>query len=301
MECSQAKLTGLSRIEIVVILVALAFLIPVPLTMFRVIGRKNAIFECSDNLAAMGKSMLAYANEYDGVLPVAGGKDTRWGARMRSWSAGSRSEAFGLDPNETGGEATIGASLYLLVRYTGITPESFLCAADKGVSQFKPAIYAVRGKRLADLWDFGPDPAKHCSYAYQMVYNSDKLTTRFESHEAGFAIAADRNPWMDSPFAKAKDFSRFRPDLTAFGGTNDQARYGNTFRHQGDGQNVWYLDDHVEFARRPFCGLEDDNIYTVSGRGPDRADPQGTPPRLGSQPANRKDSLLVNDLPAARE
>ncbi len=59
-----------------------------------------------------------------------------------------------------------------------------------------------------------------------------------------------------------------------------------------------FLDMHVQFTLRPYCGVEDDNIYTSwDGKGTVR----GKPPKLGSQPADAKDSLLVNDPPAARK
>jgi len=53
-----------------------------------------------------------------------------------------------------------------------------------------------------------------------------------------------------------------------------------------------FLDFHVGQEKRSFCGLNDDNIYT-SWNGEDIR--RGTPPRLGSKPADRADSLLVND------
>ena len=251
--------------------------------------------ECGRQLSDIGRATLSYANDYAGALPQAGGKGTKWGPRLRDWSASNQADAFGLDPNSDGGEATIGASLYLLVRHNGLSPKSFICRADKRVTEFRPQKYGVTGRGLADLWVFGPDPARHCSYSYHVPYGGHALTTANEPGYA-YAVAADRSPWIDSPFAKAKDFSRFKPDWRPFTGTAEQARYGNTFRHYGEGQSVLFLDGHIEFAKRAYCSIEDDNIYTVS-RSPSGGDVLGTPPTLGSQPANKKDSLLVNDPP----
>ena len=167
------------------------------------------------------------------------------------------------------------------------------------MTEFRLGLYRVpsKGAELIDFWDFGPTPWLHCSYSYHMPYGIYALNT---SYLPGFAVAADRNPWMASPSAKAGDFTEFQPDLAPFGGTREQARKGNTPPHNGDGQNVLFLDSHVEFALRPYCALEDDNIYTISGN-KTGGDPLGTPPTLGSQPTNRKDSLLVNDPPAPRK
>jgi hypothetical protein len=247
------------------------------------------IARCAGNLSAIGKAMAAYANDYDGALPVAGGRGTRWTGRLRDWSVADRSRAFGLDPNGTGGEATISSNLYLLVRYMQLDPKSFVCPWDQGARRFQPETYGMGNKGLGDLWDLGPDPARHCSYAYQMVYSSYKMTI---AAEPGFAIAADRNPWIDGPAGRAGEFSNFMPDLRGFPGTSEQALLGNASTHRKHGQNVLFLDTHANYERRPYCSLEDDNIDT-SWEGKDKV--RGKPPKLGSQPGGLKDSLLVND------
>ncbi len=266
------------------------------------LGPRSLAFRmtCGTNLSGIGKAMLLYSNDYADELPRAGGRSSTWG-QTADWMAASRHQAFSLEADGTGGAASIGSCFYFLVKYTEATPKMFLCGGtkktrEKGVSEFKLGTYRLRDKRLRliDLWDFGPDPTKHCSYAYQMIYNPYRLTV---SAEPGMAIAADRNPWMDAPAAKAKDFALFTPEIPPFNGTSDQARQGNTTRHQGDGQNVMFQDTHVNFEKRATCGLEEDNIYT-SWDGADKI--RGRPPKLGSQPASAKDSLLVNDPPVTR-
>lgn len=64
-----------------------------------------------------------------------------------------------------------------------------------------------------------------------------------------------------------------------------------------DGQNVLFTDIHVRFERIPFCGVEDDNVYTFWDGEDVR---RGAAPVLGSQPQDRKDSLLVHDPPVRR-
>jgi hypothetical protein len=244
--------------------------------------------------------MVMYTDDYDDDMPVAGGEGARWVGRLPDWKASDRRAAYGLAEDGTGGEVSISASLYLLVRYGRARPEAFLCSGpkgkgEKGTSVFRPERYAVRGRDLAELWDFGPNPARHCSYAYNMPYTAHKVTS---SRPPGFAVAADRNPWMDAPSRKAGVFSSFVPDRSPLNGRVDQARAGNAASHHGDGQNVLFQDLHVSFVKRAYCGHEDDNIYT-SWDGEDRI--RGVPPRLGSVPAHEKDSLLVNDPPTGRD
>jgi len=249
---------------------------------------------CGANLSGIGKAMLIYANDFENRLPVAGGPNAHWVARLPRWAAENRVDAYGLsDPNAGGGQASVSASLYLLVKYGGLNPKMFVCRNDGRTVEFSPARYRARDRDLTSLWDFGPNPSRHCSYAYHMPYGQYSLTT---SLPPGLAVAADRNPWIDSPFVKAREFSRYKPDMAPFNGNSSDARQGNAITHFGDGQNVLFLDSHAEFAKRAFCGLDDDNIYTL-WNGNDKV--RGTPPKFGSQPANTRDSLLVND-PVAR-
>ena len=240
---------------------------------------------CSTNLSGIGKAMLIYANDYGDELPRAGGPGASW-ARHVKYDAITRTEAYSII-NGTGGSATISSSLYLLVKYAEVTPKSFICnrtkdGGDKGVSEYKPP----KNTDLIDLWDFGPEPWKHCSYAYQMPYSSYSLKTTIES---GMAIAADRNPWIPSTGWKSKKFFEFNPD-----GDKSITKNGNTPCHQDEGQNVLYLDSHVNFEPVSFCGVNEDNIYT-SWNGTDIR--KGKQPVFGSEPEDKTDSLLVNDPP----
>jgi len=240
---------------------------------------------CGTNLSGLGKAMLIYANDYDDALPSAGGPNGQWVARSPWWAADNRKDAYGLsDPSAPDGRASVSASLYLLVKYAEATPKSFVCKEDFGTTEFNPADYGLDERKLNDLWDFGPNPPKHCSYSYHMPYGPYALTTRYEP---GSAVLADRNPWMDSPFDTAREFRSFDPD-----GNIEAIKAGNTITHKAVAQNVLFLDCHVGAEKKAFCGINDDNIYTY-WNGEDIR--RGTPPKLGSQPADRADSLLVND------
>ncbi len=290
----RGKPSGLTLAETLFLLFACMFALAILIPM---LARRRSTcprMTCGVKLSSIGKAMLIYANDYADEFPRAGGPGSRWTGRIPDWAASTRRDAYGLAPDGTGGQVSVSASLYLLVKYGEVSPDLFLCidrkgAIEKGMSKFKPATYGVHDKKETDLWDFGPNPTRHVSYAYQMVYGPYKLST---SRKPGMAVAADRNPWMDSPSAKAKDFSLFTPDMARFGGSVEQGRYGNALPHYEDGQHVLFVDTHVEFAKRPWCSFEDDNIYTSWG-GDDKV--RGTPPKLGSTPAGPTDSLLVND------
>ena len=286
-EKSGGKITGRAFAVASVLVAVFAGLLPVWFIILRQPRCTAFRMICGTNLSRIGKAMLIYSNDYNDELPRAGGPNGRWVARLPWWAADNLRDAYGLsDPNATEGRASVSASLYLLVKYAELTPKSFVCKEDFGTTEFKPAKYGVDDKKLIDLWDFGPNPPKHCSYSYHMPYGPYALTT---SYLPGMAVAADRNPWQDSPFAKARDFHAFNPD-----GDRKAIKAGNSIPHKEDGQNVLFMDSHVNFEKYSFCGINDDNIYTYWD-GPDIR--CGAIPNLKSQPAGRLDSMLVNDLP----
>jgi prepilin-type N-terminal cleavage/methylation domain-containing protein len=298
---------GFTLVELLVVIAIIALLMGILMPALARVRQIAFRMVCGTNLSGIGKAMLIYANDYDNELPRAGGRDTEWGGPV-TWDAADRYTAYGLSTADgTGGKATITSCFYLLVKYAEVTPKSFLCKGDAGTTEFKLVDYQNRNpecEELIDAWDFGggvrmgEPPTTHCSYAFHHPYSRYLLTT---SGEPGMAVAADRNPWIESPAAEAKEFPgsdpRFRPDMTPYNGTAEEARYGNANAHQEDGQNVLFLDSHVNFEKRAYCGIEDDNIYTYVLSGSPVGSPIGEAPVVfNSQPGCSKDSLLVHDV-----
>jgi len=290
------KKQGFTLVELLVVIAIIALLMGILMPALARVRQLAFRMVCGTNLSGIGKAMLIYANDYEDELPRAGGRESDWGSV--DWDADNRYDAYGVSPSDgSGGTATISSCFYLLVKYAEVTPKSFLCKGDTGTTEFS---LADEGSvppnfEMIDAWDFGNNADERCSYSYHTPFGSYALTT---SSEPGLAVAADRNPWIKSPAADVADFTLFTPDLQGAGGSTESALAGNAISHQGDGQNVLFLDSHVEFAKRAFCSLEDDNIFTksqITGKG----DPLGVMPTSssgsGSQPANRKDSLLLHD------
>ena len=269
--------------DLLVVIATMVLLMSVLIPALDRLRQRAFRINCGTNLSQIGRVMYDYLDDYGNNFPRAGGPNSRWG-RTPNWLANDVSDAFGLKQGD--GRATISANLYLLVRFEDVAPKSFICKAEPGIREFKPSKYGIRDKELSDLWDFGPDPSMHCSYSYHLPYGEHSLAI---SNLPGMAVVADRNPWIKSPFAKAKDFSKFDPN-----GTSEQISNGNTTAHRDDGQNVLYLDGNVAFEKKSFCGVNDDNIYTFHSGSDIR---RGAPPTFTSQPADLIDSLLVNDPP----
>ncbi len=291
------KRKGFTLVELLVVIAIIALLMGILMPALARVRQLAFRLTCGTNLSGIGKAMLLYANDYQDELPRAGGRTSTWGA-VQDWTAANRYQAFGLAADGSNGRATISSCFYLLVKYTEVTPKSFVCKGDAGTTEFKlsdlPTAVPANFE-LIDAWDFGPatEALKHCSYSYHMPFGLYALTV---SSEPAFAVAADRNPFLKSPAAEAKTLASFKPDLDAFKGTADQAKEGNSISHQLDGQNVMFLDTHVAFEKRAYCSIEDDNIYLVS-QDLTKGSPMGLiPPLPNVVPANRKDSVLIHDV-----
>jgi hypothetical protein len=235
--------------------------------------------------------MMNYANDYNGELPRAGGSNSGYDTNILNWRGANRFEAFDLKPDGSRGRASISSCFYVLVTYAEVAPKFFVCPGDSGTTEFKLRDADAGEKKLVDLWDFGRLAFKHCSYSYHMPFGFYPLTT---AYEPGMAVAADRNPWIESPAWRRfpaltpKAFpGKFSPD-----GGREAVKAGNSISHQQEGQNVLFLDNHVSFEERSFCGIKDDNIYTYWDGEDIR---MGAPPGPG-EPQSRTDSILIHDL-----
>ena len=281
------KKKGFTLVELLVVIAIIALLMGILMPALARVRQIAFRMVCGTNLSGIGKAMLIYSNDYDDEMPRAGGRNSIWAGQIPQWLADNRYTAYGLSADSSGGSATITSSFYLLVKYAEVTPKSFLCKGDSGTKEFKPADDGAGDRELIDLWDFGLEPITHCSYSYHMPFGLYALTT---SSEPGMAIAADRNPWIDSPAAESKAdlFSLFNPD-----GGRETINYGNAISHQEDGQNVLFMDSHVSFEKSPACAINDDNIYTYWDGGDIRRG--GLPIPSASEPGDRLDSFLVHD------
>jgi len=238
------KRKGFTLIELLVVIAIIALLMSILMPALARVREIASRVVCGSNLSGIGKAMNIYANDNTGGrFPRAGGRGSTLGGTA-DWEAPDEVTAFGTPPNNT---ATITSSLWLLVRGNYATAKQFLCGSDPDSSTEH-----FRDPNPELKWDFGIDPGPFCSYAYHQPYNNeDGLRGLSAASNPGLAAAADRNP-------------------------GDDADAHNSHAHQDEGQNVMFVDAHVDFEQDVrvaggdrwgrYCGLNQDDIYSVNVR-----------------------------------
>ena len=188
------KKKGFTLVELLVVIAIIALLMGILMPALAKVRQLAYRVICGTNLRGIGTSMQTYANDDSAdKYPRAGELGQVWGEP----TAAGYVDGFDTD----GLNPTISASFFLLVRgaYTG--PEQFLCKSDGGATEFQlTQIENTPLTELAEAWDFGETPSAHCSYSYHMPYGKYPIGT---SSDPALAVAADRNPFLESSVATA--------------------------------------------------------------------------------------------------
>ena len=308
------KRHGFTLVELLVVIAIIALLMGILMPALARVRQLAFRLTCGTNLSGLGKAMMLYANDYSDELPKSGGRSNTWapGLGAANWVATTRLQAYGMQTTESAGSVSLSSNLYLLIRHAECTPKMFVCKGESDAKEFALKLFTGIPPTITDIqscFDFGPGKSsagnetyRFCSYSYHLPFGSYALTT---SSEAGMAVAADRNPWLPTTATLTTTFASFIPDLAGssntWKGTADQAKIGNSLAHQSDGQNVLFIDTHVEFEKRSFVGIENDNVYTRFNSATDTTTPDqkmvGLVPVAynTTDPGSKRDSYLVND------
>jgi len=145
-------------------------------------------------------------------------------------------------PTDGQGAASNSGALFKLVRDQYAEPTAFQCP---GVHHTGQAGFIVQ----AGMTDFPAE--RFIDYSYQHALPPSRLNILrpvFQAQARRMAIFADRTPL----FARGS----FR---------KDRLQRCNSENHQSRGQNVLYLDMHVDWADCAKVGVDDNNIYLVEG------------------------------------
>ena len=307
------KKKGFTLIELLVVIAIIAMLLAILMPALNKVKKIAQRVVCGTNLKGLGTAQIVYANDYDDAFVVQGGTGVHtWANNTGGWQSTIKNWA-------TTGFITVGASLYLLVRDTDVSPKSFVCP-----SGTETAYDGANANNLdiTELWDFssrnnGGGPIEHVSYSYQMPYGNPAPAGagRYAAdgtRSASFAVMADKSLWYDSRLKTgaftAPDYIEHVRRLGGYWGNpavpSWQIDSANSQPHERGGQNVMFGDGHNAYETTSDVGINHDNIYTIripGGTGATAVNNvrQGRPGPYGIdntlQPTGIKDSFLVND------
>jgi len=276
------KRKGFTLVELLVVISIIAMLMSILMPALARVKIITHRLLCGVNLRGIGAAMHVYATDFDGDFPVAGGSEATWGTRgyIYKWDATVPNAGWTLEQtayNRPGAnKITISSSLYLLVKYEEVQPKQFVCKSDIGTKVYKaPNVY-----ELYDLWDFGAEPGKFCSYSYHMPYYDSQGNPGFpltSTSEPGSPVCSDRNPHLDTNVSAAP-----------------AARF-NAAPHQYEGQNVVFVDGHVEHPKTPNVGLDEDNIWEYGEGQVPSQEGDGAPMFNPTTERSFVDAYLVNE------
>jgi prepilin-type N-terminal cleavage/methylation domain-containing protein len=297
---------GFTLVELLVVIAIIAVLLGVLMPSLAKVRNMADRMVCSTRLSDVGKSMMMYAQEHAGKYPTAGTPASTWSTTgsIAKWDGKDSKEAYG-----TKNQVTVTSSLYLLVKYQNMDTKLFTCEGDKDAVRFNPADYPTTttgtgtgttttlSKSMTDYWDFGPNPGKSCSYAYQLPYSNfpiDSVST------PSSPILADRNPYLDKNALDYTSDYRIADPCFFNGEYKDPGFKGNSAQHERKAQNVLFMDGHVASHAAPNCGFNNDNIYRAwnSKTNPTEEEKQakGLKPIQGNVKIyNKDDSCLVSE------
>ncbi len=275
---------GFTLVELLVVIAIIALLMSILMPALAQVRRLAQRIMCGTHLSAIGKAMIVYSEDNELDFPRSGGRLSKWSdlGKILKWdavAAGTPAQrlAFGPPP----AKATITSCFFLLVKYSDGIPKMFNCGGDIGASIFKLSDSAnTTLTNIKDAWDFGNGddgdglewPGEYVSYSYHMPFTHQNLLAGTNAcfalqnaDSSASPLCADRNPYLDKNailiYTDRKDaedeWSLFDPK----NGFYDASKVRNSASHQREGQNVLYVDGHVEFEKSPNCGIQNDYIW----------------------------------------
>jgi type II secretory pathway pseudopilin PulG len=229
--------------------------------------------KCASNLRQIGLSIMQYSNDSKGPFP----RTLYNGAAPNIYIA----HPFGLgnivsnlmssgltDPFSPGTPPNVAIAqgymnnvpecLFLLLRTQDITAAVFNCPS----ANTTPDSYGGGTNTALNQINF-TNIQQNLSYSYANPFP--------DSYAAGAGFKMVQG--MEPTFALCADIN---PGTTGGGGNDNvlavtsnsspsQMALGNSNNHNKQGQEVLYADFHVDWQTNPFCGVNQDNIYTAGG------------------------------------
>jgi len=239
------KLKAFTLIELLVVVAIIALLISILLPSLSRARELSKRTVCASNLRGIGQAMYIYAQDGD-KFPVTSGYKSA-GQACTFWY-------FRTTVPPTQGVPSPTADLWIMIRNNNTTPKQFICPST--ADNPDPA------QDILSYYDFLSGSNLSYAYQYQHAQNRPILGT---ADDPTFTIAADANPYI-------------KGQVTSVAKSDRESQWkGNSTNHTNrEGQNMLFLDGHVDFLKAPDAGpagLSDvatiagprfrDNVYTT--------------------------------------
>ena len=255
-------------IELLVVIGIIAVLLAILLPAAEHVRHQAYIEKCASNLRQIGLALSIYAQDNHGNYPRTI-YDPTYTSPLVSGTGVNAIDPFqpgGVQPND------LTAPLFLLMKNQHLPPTLFICPYNDATS------YVADSPDLDHRSNF-TNQYQNLSYSFANPYPNVaaaalgyRLTTRLS---ADFAVGADRNPGVDVHDNVYAPISANSPQSLM--------NKANSDNHEQDGQNVLYGDGHVSWHTNPFCGMQQDNIFTA----------RNDPAQVTASPVDANDSVLL--------
>ena len=283
------KRKAFTLIELLVVVAIIALLISIllpSLSRARELAKRAV---CASNLRGIGQGMHIYANDNQEWFPMhyfkAGSITIGPPSVSQVQYVGALGQHYNTPINSTNASTDTRSchpsrSLFLLIISGAQSAGSFVCpsSSDQEDDMRNRGQYSTQGQESAarpgkTRFDFaGYDKL---SYAYQVPYG--RRGKPRETLDSRMPISADKGPyfeageeWVDGD-PKDQRINGYNPPTQWSGNdptevikySNEDWRPYNSRNHNNEGQNVLFIDSHVDFKRKPIAGVQNDNIYTA--------------------------------------